>query len=217
MDGGENLKAGFLDASGVYRDAETVDLDKRDINFVGRRGYAITTSEINAPILAAARLYADYAVIAHNKNTGATGLVRLSPQQDVFRDEDQKFHFLNMEDMLTDISKDDNSEIEVHLVSARMSGDDESIYNNSKDIERLKEQIKEILPESNITFLSQNTQENPGPRHVAVDASRWNEGLIRGDYDATKGTDCRQKSEIVDFMKLFKPHVPEDYGNDLAQ
>ncbi len=169
----------------------------------------VTSPDAQYPALGTVALATCIAVIAHNPQTKATGMCHVV--SDGVEPQPSNDSQASLISMLNKVKNAMDTNIEVRLVGAHMGGDlQNGIINNLMD----------TMSDYNAVILSADIKGKPGPSAVAVDVSRWSDGLIRGKADAIDIRDnpdafaemSKQSLSCVDLNEMVR--LP-DSGKDL--
>ena len=133
---------------------------------------AVTLPGAEFPALGTVALATCIGVIAHNPTTKATGLVHIV--SDGIKSHPTLASETSLRDVLHSVRGDLDEPIEVRLIGAYMGG---------RMQDGMINHIADLLDAFDAIVLSADLKGKPGPRNVAVDSSRWTEGLIRGNSD----------------------------------
>ncbi len=138
---------------------------------------AVTLPDAEYPALGTVALLTCIGVAAHNPISKATGLVHVvSDGVEEYPSPDSE---ASLKHMLASVKGGMDTEIEVRLVGAHVGGEMQNGILN---------EIMDILSEYNSVILSADVKGKAGAKNIAIDSSRWSEGIIRGSVD------------MVDFM-----------------
>lgn len=164
---------------------------------------AVTNPDAQYPALGTVALLTCIGVIAHNPVTKATGLVHVV--SDGVEEYPSPDSAESLNQMLANVKGEVGSFIETRIVGAHMGGE---MQNGILNV------IMDTLSEYDAVVLSADVKGKAGPKNVAVDAARWDEGLVRGSVDMVDFMNdpqaggmvemIRQRSAVVDLSNMVE-------------
>ncbi|PCJ98645.1 MAG: hypothetical protein COA45_07980 [Zetaproteobacteria bacterium] len=169
----------------------------------------VTLPDAQYPALGTTALATCIGVVAHNTQTKATGLCHIV--SDGIASHPSLDSQVSFAAMLNKVKNGMDTQIEVRLVGAHMGGEMQNGIINH---------IVDILSDYDAVILSADIKGKPGPMEVAVDSSRWDDGLMRGKTDVVDLRNnpnaliekLEQTQSCVDLDQMVR--LP-DNGNDL--
>jgi len=181
----------------------------------------VTNPKSEYPLLATTSVATCMAVFVHNPKTDATGLVHIVENGvSSFPDNPSVNSLVEIIDQVSKPKSDvgylrnmwsRNDKLEARIVGPNVGGDLSNPFINN---------VLDILSQYNISILSADFKSKAGPRNIAVDSSRWGDGLIRGTVDSVdffRDNDIKkaelyikQTREVVDLDNLG---CPADYSS----